>query len=119
MSRQQDVTNLFNFLIEFLRETPVEETQSKKLLVEHHTPTLEDIIPSPKKVVDMMHRVDDITKSNSVSRTVNGLREKVGEVNAKLREAEIERLESEKFDETFVEALGVTTFAENDCLPLK
>jgi hypothetical protein len=94
MSRKKEVLELFDFLIELLKDktTEVEIKQDNKLLVEQTTSGLF----KPSDVVDLIKRVDEIDKNMSVTKAVSGLRDKVGEINAKLREKEEEILKKEK-----------------------
>ncbi len=96
MNRKQEVMNLFNFMIDLLKDENTKLEVQDELTAEVVPSSVSEIIKSPSEVVDLMKRVDEITKHDSVSKTVSGLREKVGEINAKLRENEIETLQKEK-----------------------
>lgn len=103
MTRKQDVMNLFNFMIDLLKEQESPQTEvTKELLVEDEITTntpLPLLNSSPDAIVDLMKRVDEISKHDSVAKTVTDLRERLTEANFKLREAEIESLKEEKLKE--------------------
>lgn len=107
MSRKQDVMNLFNFMIDLLKEGENLEQKSepKQLLVEQTTPLI-GIINSPDEVLSLMKRVDEITKNESVTKTVTGLREKLSEAKHILREGQVEKLQEEKLQEEKEEFLS-------------